>query len=293
MRLLFFGTREGYGGTETHLVETAAAMAAAGHDVAAFVQRGQPIHQGLARHGRVALFHGRFRRSSDLLPTLRLVRAARKWRPEWLIASFKPEYYSTALVSRACGARCAIFRHTDLPMRAASARALPRIAHRLFVPSQFLRDHLIHLGMPPARIHVSVNSVDTETLRPDAAARQRSRDMLGIAADDIVIGYAGRIEREKGVHVLFNALTSAMQQERRIRALWIGDGAWAPDLTERAAAAPHRTSTGWRTLRHTTTRWMCSRCHPPDRKRSAGRSSKHRRAASPSWGADWAAYLKR
>lgn len=249
MKLLFVGTRGGGGGTETHFVELASAVAQAGHEVAAVVRPDDAIEQALRARGGVQLFAGRFERASDPAATLNLWRAARRFRPDWLIGSFKREYYSTAVVGRLRGASVALFQHTDLPSRRLTTFALPRICDELIVPSRFLRDHLIERGMSPKRIKVLYNPVDTARLHPDAALRARMRAQLGFGAEDVVIGFVGRIEPEKGADVLALACTNAMNVDPRIRALWVGAGKWSDALQQHIQATGH-------SARHVTPGWV-------------------------------------
>lgn len=248
MKLLFVGTPAGGGGAETHLVELATAVADVRHDVSAFVRPGDVIERGLAAHGGVQLFAGRFERASDPAPTLALLRVARRVRPDWIIGSFRHEYYSVALAGRMSGARVAFFQHTALPARRMTTYAIPRICDRLFVPSRFLREHLVERGMPPERISVSYNPIDTVRLHPDVAWRARTRAALRFAPEDIVVGFVGRIEPAKGPDVLALAAAHAMNADPRIRILWVGAGTWSAGLHQHIETSGHKDRhvlTGW------------------------------------------------
>jgi glycosyltransferase involved in cell wall biosynthesis len=48
--------------------------------------------------------------------------------------------------------------------------------------------------------------VDAERFRPDAAARVHARTTMGIADDRFLVGFGGRLVREKGVHLLVRAV---------------------------------------------------------------------------------------
>ncbi len=62
--------------------------------------------------------------------------------------------------------------------------------------------------------------VDPERFRPDSAARARARAALGIAEDRFLVGFGGRLVREKGVHLLVRAVADAPPVELVIA----GDG---------------------------------------------------------------------
>jgi len=62
------------------------------------------------------------------------------------------------------------------------------------------------LGVNEARLRVVLNGVDTEMFRPDAAKRERTRMDLGFGREAKILLCAGRLRREKGVHVAIEAL---------------------------------------------------------------------------------------
>jgi glycosyltransferase involved in cell wall biosynthesis len=78
----------------------------------------------------------------------------------------------------------------------------------------------MRFGVPPARVHVIQNVYDEVApplSRPDARAR------LGANADEFVIGWVGRLSREKGMDVLLAAL--AELRDRPLTVSVIGSGA--------------------------------------------------------------------
>lgn len=247
MRLLFVGTGRGGGGTESHFVSLADALAERGHDVAAVVRPGDFMYRELAGSGRVRLYDGRFERSNDPAGAAAVWRAARDFRPGWMIASFKREYLSTALVARSLGASAAFFKHI-VNIHPASARLLPRLADRFIVPSEYLRRELVRRGAPASRIDVLPNPVDLRRFAPDAEARARMRAELGLAPDDVVVGFVGRLARSKGVQPFAEAVERAMERSPSLRALWVGDGDAAGPLLERLWRSPFRdrhSHVGW------------------------------------------------
>lgn len=60
-------------------------------------------------------------------------------------------------------------------------------------------------GVDDARIHFLPNPVDTRHFRPGGADRARLRAELGITDDRLVVAFAGRLSREKGLSELLEA----------------------------------------------------------------------------------------
>ena len=199
-------------------------MADAGHDISAVVCPDDYIDQALAADGRVRRFAACFERTADLRATRAVIQAARAVRPDYLVGSFAREYWPTALVGRALGIPVVLFRHLDEHFSPQTARLLPRLVHRVVAPSEFLRQRIIDRGVVPARTAVLFNSIDSSVFHPDALARVRTREQLGFVNGDVIVGFVGRLESKKGVHMLVLALDAAMARCPQLRALWIGSG---------------------------------------------------------------------
>ena len=275
-RLLFVGTNRGPGGTESHFVSLVTAMANAGYEVAAAVRADDVIARALATDRRVALHDVAFERTVDAGATRELSRLCRTVRPDWMIGSFAKEFWPLALVARTRGVPLALFLHIQKLSRL-SAPLFPWLASRFILPSEYLRDWVVaRRGMPRSRTRVLYNPIDVDRFRPDATVRESSRHRLGFEPNDVVIGFAGRFERQKGVYVLEEALEAVMARVPNVRALWVGGGELAEDIGRKIAASPHAS-------RHVREPWsndmvgcfaaMDILAFPPIRRESFGRVS--------------------
>ncbi|MBD8872191.1 glycosyltransferase family 4 protein [Rhodanobacter sp. DHB23] len=247
MKFLFAATSHEYGGAEVHFITLTQALAAAGHTVEAVVRPDTPIARALAGSA-VRLHPGRFRNVLDLRGYRATIAAARRLRPDWLIADFGKEYWPLILVGRLLGIPVALFRHRFKPMNPVSGRLVARCAQRFFAVSESAyRDYVEH-GMPADRVQVLFNPVDLALCRPDPAQRPALLQQLGMDESAIVLGCFGRMHGGKGIFTLLEAANAAMAQEPRLHCLWLGDGAEAQILRERIAASPfaarHR-QLGW------------------------------------------------
>ena len=95
-----------------------------------------------------------------------------------------------------------------------------------------------HLAVDPVRVHVVPNAVDLETIdrsRPQAVIRASSlRAGLGIAAGERVLLSVGRLEENKGFHVLAAALAQLRGRatgETGWRWVLVGDGPFRSTIT--------------------------------------------------------------
>lgn len=237
MRLLFVGTNRGPGGAESHFVGLATAMAAAGHEVAAVACRDDFIWRSLDADGRVALAAGEFRQKFDRAAMTAVRRTARALRPDWIVGSFELDYWGTALVAAERRVPLALFRH-HAALKRSSVRVLPWLVRRFVLPSEYLRRWAVERGVADRRTAMLYNPIDTEHFRPSPERRAAMRASLGFGDRDVVVGFVGRLEPNKGVDVLAAALTRAMARVPALRALWIGHGRLAPEIDRIIAESP-------------------------------------------------------
>ena len=99
--------------------------------------------------------------------------------------------------------------------------------------SRPLVEGLGRAGVPRVRIHLVPNAYRPEG---ELLSRGAARAELGVPdePDWFVIGWVGRLSREKGPDVLIEAL--ARMRDRGRRAVFVGDGPDRPALESRAAA---------------------------------------------------------
>jgi glycosyltransferase involved in cell wall biosynthesis len=108
-------------------------------------------------------------------------------------------------------------------------------AEAVIAPSAIVRDDLRRRGVPSA-ISVVPTGVDLDQFRPgpvDAARRG-----LGIPADDPLLLYVGRLDREKSVNRVLAAFDRIASTVPRARLALIGHGTEADHLRRLAAASP-------------------------------------------------------
>jgi teichuronic acid biosynthesis glycosyltransferase TuaC len=99
---------------------------------------------------------------------------------------------------------------------------LPRAA-RVVAVSRSLAERARELGVPPERIEVVRNGVDTELFHP--RDRGQARAALGLPPGARVITYVGRLEQEKGVGDLLAAFSSVHRERPDTVLALVGSGA--------------------------------------------------------------------
>jgi glycosyltransferase involved in cell wall biosynthesis len=81
------------------------------------------------------------------------------------------------------------------------------------------------LDVSRERVTVVQNGIDVMRFRPNDDARKSARCELGVADDCVVIGYCGRIVREKGIDVLLHAFARLAGQYPAIKLVLLGSDA--------------------------------------------------------------------
>ncbi len=247
MKLLFVGTNRGGGGTESHFVTLARTMHEAGHSVSAIVYPGSPIHTGLLDSG-VVLHDGVFRNAFDPRGFSTVWTVCRKFRPDWIVGSFSKEYWPLAILARMLGVKLALFKHMDFAMRPATNYFIPRLADRFIVISDFMKKKFIERGVKDEQMWVLYNPLNLAYFKSDPELRHVTRQSLGYADDDIVLGFLGALHPDKGFLQLADAVNQAMIKVPKLKAFWLGDG-------RAAEALDNIISSGGFASRHARHKW--------------------------------------
>jgi glycosyltransferase involved in cell wall biosynthesis len=107
-------------------------------------------------------------------------------------------------------------------------RVSARCAHVVLCNSESLRREALRLGIAPeSKLRIlgrgSSNGVDTARFRPPSPGeRARQRQLLQFGEEDTVIGFVGRLTRDKGVPELLAAFLRISQMEPGCRLLLVG-----------------------------------------------------------------------
>jgi glycosyltransferase involved in cell wall biosynthesis len=229
-------------GTEQHFAALAIAMARRDHRVRCVMCAGSPLEAPLREAGiPVVLNEHPVRGSVDTRELRLLHRVASQRRADWLITNEPKLYWPLVLVGRLTKARTALFRHWENMNKGALTRKLiPRLADRFILVSRSQREHLRADGVDVTNMAVLYNPIDTQRLKPSDEARTRGRASLGVTDDQVVIGYVGRMVRDKGIFTLLRASEQFLAAAPETRLVWVGEGLDLPELRARVAQSAHR-----------------------------------------------------
>lgn len=112
-----------------------------------------------------------------------------------------------------------------------------RSAARIMVVSKVLRDDLVKRGIRPDRIRVNPNAVDPDYFYP-GRGRETGRKELGVAPEDVLVGFVGSFSLWHGIEILQQAVAALLHhtQPRKLRFVLIGDGLLHGEMRSALAA---------------------------------------------------------
>jgi glycosyltransferase involved in cell wall biosynthesis len=99
-------------------------------------------------------------------------------------------------------------------------KALARLTDRIIAVSSAECEHIVSLGIPRAKLAVIPNGVG----RPTGPTRAQARATLGLANDNLAIGFVGRLSRQKGVDVMIAGFAHVAKADPGARLVMIGEG---------------------------------------------------------------------
>jgi glycosyltransferase involved in cell wall biosynthesis len=221
------------GGMERSMLEVAEGLSSRGHAMTVMYRNpGEylPIYESFGattKQGRSFLIdRTRTLRSAGELVTTAL--AGARTRPDLVYVNDYQHTPFGALVSAAT--RSPLVAHLRLTPPAVSARqmraSVPRV-QRFIAVSADTRERFSQFGYPRERIDVVYNGVDLTRYSPGSVEERRiSRRELGIADDEYLVLYVGRIDAVKGIETLIGAVNQLRERGRRIRLVVVGRPAW-------------------------------------------------------------------
>jgi glycosyltransferase involved in cell wall biosynthesis len=125
-----------------------------------------------------------------------------------------------------------------------AANVAVRRCARVVAISEHMREWWVKTGAPPNRVRVIPHGTDTSVYYP----RPHARANLGIAGDEEVVLYAGRLSIEKNLPTLIEAFANVRRQRPRVVLHVLGTGPDEPrlrDLANRLGVAEAIRWHGW------------------------------------------------
>jgi glycosyltransferase involved in cell wall biosynthesis len=108
-----------------------------------------------------------------------------------------------------------------------------RNADGIFCINEFTRKYVLRLGARRERTHYVPLRIDVSRFHPDRDGTAVRRE-LGLTDEPVVL-FNGRLEADKQVDVVLEAIPAILREHPRTRFVFLGDGSLRPRLIDRAA----------------------------------------------------------
>jgi glycosyltransferase involved in cell wall biosynthesis len=103
-------------------------------------------------------------------------------------------------------------------------RALATVTDRIISVSRDEAEHAVSLGIGRRKLVLIENGIESWTPAQVAQRRAATRARLGIAADDVVVGFLGRLAPQKAPEVAVRAVRRILDGRPATRVVFAGDG---------------------------------------------------------------------
>jgi len=125
------------------------------------------------------------------------------------------------------------------PWQFAFARLMQRFCDRIVCVSQNVMDfHRRKTGIKRSLYKVIHNGVDINAYSRDADARKRIRDNWQLAEDDFLAAFVGRLDYQKGISTLLEAITQLAEKGSPVNIVLAGAGPQRKAVENHIASAP-------------------------------------------------------
>jgi len=213
----------GWAGTEKYVLDISTELRDRGHRVDIACQTGSVLERRAAAKG-ISIVNASMRSAKDWGAFPRFLRLARGSYNVVHTHSYRDYVVPAAACRLAAVPVVVMTRHLPHSFRnRVTAFACGRVFYdRIIAISAFIRDRLIRDGVPPSRIALIHNGIESAPWQGRDTSRVRQE--LGIPESAFVVAGAGRIVPEKGFDYLVRATEVILERGVDVHCLIAGDG---------------------------------------------------------------------
>ncbi len=229
MNVLFLNTCRTWGGGEVSLMQIVDSLTARGHGVTVACRRDSALHQRL-NGSTIDTVPVRFGGDFDPFTILRLARLIVRRKIDVVCVHTEKELRIGGIASLVAAVPVIVSHEVDFPIKNSLLNRLfyGRVASVIVANSHATKNTLL-ISAPwlrPGKIHVVWKGVDAEKFRLPASGNLREEFHIG--EEDSVIGFVGRLDEQKGLLTLLEAMAILVERHRNARLVLAGEGNLRP-----------------------------------------------------------------
>lgn len=219
LRILHSEAATSFGGQEQYILRMMLAMRERGHYLEAVCQPHAILAQRLRDEGFTV--HTTYMDGPvNFVKSLRTIRRVlRQGRFDVLNTHSRRDTIVAACAGRLAGTPL-IVRTRHLAKKVGSLLSYTIIPHRVTTASDFVRNHLIERGVPPAHVATVYPAVDLPPVPETSTLRQE----LSLAQNDIVVGCVAVMRTQKGHRELIDAMQPLIKERPNVHLVLVGGG---------------------------------------------------------------------
>jgi glycosyltransferase involved in cell wall biosynthesis len=225
MNVLFLNSCRTWGGGEVSLTQIVDSLRGRGHDVTVACRRDSALHHRM-QDSTVSLVPVRFGGDFDPFTILGLARLIVERNIDVVCVHTEKELRVGGIASVLAAVPVIVSREVDLPLKNTFLNRLfyGKVASVVIANSYATKNTLL-ISAPwlnAEKIHVVWKGVDARRFRLPASASLREEFHVG--EEDSLIGFVGRLDEQKGLLTLLEAMALLVERHRNAKLVLAGDG---------------------------------------------------------------------
>ncbi len=225
MNVLFLNSCRTWGGGEVSLTQVVESLRSRGHNVTVACRRGSSLHDRM-KESTVNLVPIRFGGDIDPFTIVRLARLIAAGNIDVVCVHTEKELRIGGIASLLTGVPVIVSREVDFPLKDTFLNRFfyGRVASVIIANSYATKNTLLISApwLAADKIHVVWKGVDARRFRLPASGDLREEFHVGEA--DSLIGFVGRLDEQKGLLTLLEAMAILVERHRSAKLVLAGDG---------------------------------------------------------------------
>jgi len=225
MNVLFLNSSRTWGGGEVSLTQIVESLISRGHSVTVACRLGSSLHDRM-KESAVNLVPIRFGGDFDPFTIVRLARLIGAAKIDVVCVHTEKELRIGGIASLLGGVPLIVSREVDFPVKDTYLNRLfyGRVASVIIANSYATKNTLLISApwLPAEKIHVVWKGVDARLFRLPASGCLREEFHIG--EEDSLIGFVGRLDEQKGLLTLLEAMAILVERHRHAKLVLAGDG---------------------------------------------------------------------